>query len=93
MPWTSMKLNPVSTIVIVNGVIRTYCVIAQVADVIPLHVNGTVDVDLSKFSASEITQSGISNLWSSGQEGPYAIRHGQHPVNDFGQWKSGGSHR
>jgi hypothetical protein len=35
------------------------------------------------LSAQELTQWGLSNLWNEGQEGGYAVRHGQHPVCDF----------
>ena len=31
--------------------------------------------------------SGLSNLWESGKEGPYLVRHGQQPVRDFGRLK------
>ena len=71
--------------------LRSYYLFAEDADVIPLQVNGTADIDLSKVSAAEIMQTGLANLWNASQEGPYTIRHGRRPVTDFGQLKSGGA--
>jgi hypothetical protein len=53
--------------------------------VILLLVNGSIDTDMSKVTASEMTQWGISNLWPAGREGPYGVRHGSQPVSDFGR--------
>ncbi|KAJ6631969.1 hypothetical protein B0H10DRAFT_2159554 [Mycena sp. CBHHK59/15] len=54
-------------------------------DVIPLYVTGTIDTDLSTLSSNEMMTWGLENLWRSGKEGAYAVRHGRHPVNDFGK--------
>ncbi|KIJ13524.1 hypothetical protein PAXINDRAFT_13640 [Paxillus involutus ATCC 200175] len=54
-------------------------------DVVPLQVSGTIDTDMSTMTASELMAWGLSNLWKEGREGGYAVRHGRHPVNDFGQ--------
>ncbi|CAK5270204.1 unnamed protein product [Mycena citricolor] len=54
-------------------------------DVIPLTVTGTIDTDLSSMSTNEMMQWGLSNMWNSGQEGVYAVRHGSKPVSDFGR--------
>ena len=52
-------------------------------DVIPLQVSGSVDCDLSKITANELMAWGLANMWAHGQEGAYAVRHGQAPVSDF----------
>ncbi|KAI9057349.1 hypothetical protein FKP32DRAFT_1615465 [Trametes sanguinea] len=52
-------------------------------DIIPMQVTGTVDTDLSKLSASKLMLWGLTNLWSSGREGGYAVRHGNRPSSDF----------
>ncbi|KAI9069200.1 hypothetical protein FKP32DRAFT_1608522 [Trametes sanguinea] len=52
-------------------------------DVIPLQTTGTIDTDLSKLSASELMLYGLTNLWTSGREGGYAVRHGGEPASDF----------
>jgi hypothetical protein len=57
--------------------------------VIPLEVNGSVDVDLTSLSASELMSWGLVNLWSEGGEGAYAVRHGRRPVGDFGRPQRG----
>ncbi|OCH88801.1 hypothetical protein OBBRIDRAFT_813456 [Obba rivulosa] len=51
--------------------------------VIPLNISGSVDLDLTRMTASELMQSGLFNLWQDGQEGGYAIRHGSQPIRDF----------
>lgn len=38
----------------------------------------------------ELLSWGIQNTWSDGQEGRYLVRHGRHPVNDFGRPQGGG---
>ncbi|KAK6996194.1 hypothetical protein R3P38DRAFT_3629326 [Favolaschia claudopus] len=58
---------------------------APAPDVIPLQVTGTVDTDLSKLTTNEMMAWGLQNLWKEGKEGGYAIRHGRHPVSDFGR--------
>ncbi|KAI9061025.1 hypothetical protein FKP32DRAFT_1613227 [Trametes sanguinea] len=52
-------------------------------DVVPIQVAGAIDTDLSKLSATDLMTWGLANLWSSGHEGGYAIRHGGQPVADF----------
>ena len=54
-------------------------------DVIPLQVSGTVDSDLSDLSTNELMEWAMSNMWKSGQEGGYSVRHGRRPVSDFGK--------
>ncbi|CAK5266163.1 unnamed protein product [Mycena citricolor] len=54
-------------------------------DVIPLTITGTVDTDLSSMSTNEMMHWGLANLWRTGEEGGYAVRHGSHPVSDFGR--------
>ncbi|KAJ6543482.1 hypothetical protein B0H10DRAFT_2389367 [Mycena sp. CBHHK59/15] len=58
-------------------------------DVIPLHVTGTIDTDLSTLSSNEMMTWGLENLWKEGKEGAYAVRHGRHPVSDFGKPRAG----
>lgn len=58
-------------------------------DVIPIHINGSVDVDLTKISASELMAWSLANLWNEGDEGSYAVRHGRDAVNDFGRPRTG----
>ncbi|KAJ6563748.1 hypothetical protein B0H10DRAFT_2169159 [Mycena sp. CBHHK59/15] len=58
-------------------------------DVIPLHVTGTIDTDLSTLSSNEMMTWGLENLWKEGKEGAYTVRHGHRPVNDFGKPRAG----
>ncbi|GLB44644.1 putative G-quadruplex DNA unwinding [Lyophyllum shimeji] len=60
-----------------------------VPDVVPLQVAGTIDTDLSKISANELMLWGLANLWKEGQEGGYAVRHGNRPARDFGKPRPG----
>ncbi|KAJ7920117.1 hypothetical protein B0H13DRAFT_2319761 [Mycena leptocephala] len=60
-------------------------------DVIPLHVTGTIDTDLSTITSNEMMAWGLRNLWKDGKEGAYAVRHGRQPVNDFGKPLAGDS--
>lgn len=57
--------------------------------VVPIQVNGSVDADLTKLSASELTAWGLTNLSmkndSDMEEEIYGIRHGRNAVNDFGR--------
>ncbi|TFY81855.1 hypothetical protein EWM64_g2158 [Hericium alpestre] len=46
-------------------------------DVIPLHVSGVLDTDLSNMTASELMSYGLANLWEEGLEGGYAIFAGE----------------
>ena len=57
----------------------------------PLKVNGSTDIDLTKLSANELMAWGLANLWEKGSEGAYAVRHGKRPVNDFGRPRNGGT--
>ena len=43
--------------------------------VIPLEVNGLVNVDLTSLFASELMSWGLVNIWYEGGEGAYAVRH------------------
>lgn len=54
------------------------------ADIIPLQVTGTIDTNLSIFTANEMMVWALANLWNEGHEGGYHVQHSQHPVNDFG---------
>ncbi len=53
-------------------------------DVIPLQYLGVMDTDLSNVTPSELMSWGLANLWREGREGGYVVRHGAHPVRDFG---------
>jgi hypothetical protein len=56
-------------------------------DVIPLQFSGGTDMDLHQFRSRDFLNSGLMNLWDTGKEGPYLIRHGRLPVRDFGRPK------
>jgi len=58
-------------------------------DIILLHINGSIDVDLTKLSATELMMWGLANLWHEGGEEGYAIRHGCCPVSNFSQPQPG----
>ncbi|PPQ74787.1 hypothetical protein CVT24_003726 [Panaeolus cyanescens] len=58
-------------------------------EVFPLQVTGSIDVDLTTLSANELMAWGLANLWSEGQEGAYAVRHGNGFVRDFSQPRLG----
>jgi len=58
-------------------------------DVVPLQVSGAADNDMTAMTANELMLWGLANLWQEGQEGGYAVRHGQQPVRDFGRAKPG----
>ena len=55
------------------------------ADVIPLQAHGVIDTDNTVISAPTLTAQALLNLWESGKEGPYAVRHSQKPASDFPQ--------
>ncbi len=57
--------------------------LADIPDVIPLQVSGSIDTDLTKVSSHELMLWGLANLWKDGQEGGYAIRHSRQPVRDL----------
>ena len=40
---------------------------------------------MSTMTANEMMLWGLANLWKEGKDGGYAVRHGQQPVQDFGQ--------
>src|SRR5882762_9132185 len=42
-------------------------------------------MDSMNISASELSIWALANLWNEDKEGAYAIRHGWHPVSDFGR--------
>lgn len=52
---------------------------------IPLHVLGVTDTDLSKVSSSELMAHALVNFNDSSQEGGYAVRHSMLQINDFGE--------
>ena len=54
-------------------------------DVIPLNFTGSADTDMTTLSLKDLMAWGTMNTWNDGEEGVYAIRHGQRPVRDFGQ--------
>jgi len=54
------------------------------AKVVPLHISGAVDTDMTNMSSSEVMVWGVNNLWKEGKEGAYAVRHGQNFTSDFG---------
>ena len=58
-------------------------------DVVPLQVSGAADNDMTAMTANELMLWGLANLWQEGQEGGYAVRHGQRPVRDFRRAKPG----
>ncbi|RDX42771.1 hypothetical protein OH76DRAFT_1362182 [Lentinus brumalis] len=55
----------------------------DVVPLIPMHVSGSVDTDLSRMSANEMMLWGLQNLWKTTGEGGYSVRHGHDPVSDF----------
>jgi len=52
-------------------------------DVIPLHISGSSDVDMTRLSSNDMMKWAIANLWQEGKEGGYAVRHGNQPVRDI----------
>lgn len=52
---------------------------------IPIHVLGVTDTDLSRVSASELMAHALANLFKASEEGGYAVRHSMRPINDFGE--------
>jgi len=58
-------------------------------DVVPLQVSGATDNDMTAMTANKLMLWGLANLWQEGQEGGYAVRHGQRPVRDFGRARPG----
>ena len=61
---------------------RTHHVIPKV---IPLQVAGTLDIDLTNMSTSDLILYRMANLWNDSQEGGYLVRHGSQFVRDFGR--------
>jgi hypothetical protein len=57
--------------------------ISAYEDVIPLTMNGMMDMDMTKVTATETTVRVLTNLWNQNREGPYAIRHSYTAVSDF----------
>ena len=55
------------------------------SDVIPIHVLGITDTDLTRVSTSELMSYTLANLFDTSQEGGYAIRHSMSAINDFGE--------
>ncbi|KAJ3897641.1 hypothetical protein F5879DRAFT_927674 [Lentinula edodes] len=49
-------------------------------EVIPLQASGAIDTDLSAMTANELMGWGLMNLWTKGEEGAYAVRHGSKPM-------------
>lgn len=66
-----------------SGLVRLLTSAIEAA-VLPLQVSGSVDLDLSRMTSSEVMQWGLANLWQQGTEGGYAIKHGWQPLRDFG---------
>jgi hypothetical protein len=58
-------------------------VLLESADVIPVQVNGVMDVDCTHLSANDLMSWAVQNLWQEG-EGAYAVRYNQRFVSDFG---------
>lgn len=53
-------------------------------DVIPFHIAGAVDTELTEVTGKDLMDWGLANMRNgSAQEGPYAIRHSRQPVSDF----------
>ena len=52
---------------------------------IPIHVLGVTDTDLTKVSSSDLMSHALTNLFDASQEGGYAVRHSMWPINDFGE--------
>jgi hypothetical protein len=46
---------------------------------------GLSDTDMTSVSLKDMMAWGMMNTWKEGEEGSYAVRHGQQPVRDFGQ--------
>jgi hypothetical protein len=73
--------------VVTPNLLLTVCVEWE-PGVFPIHGCGATDTDLTKMTANELMMSGLSNLWKDGNEGGYAVKHGQVPVSDFGTHKN-----
>ncbi len=57
---------------------------------IPLHVSGSIDTDLTRMNANDMMLWGLKNLWTASGEGGYSIRHGRAPVSDYSRSRPGG---
>ena len=55
------------------------------SNVIPIHILGITDTDLTRVSISELMSYVLVNLFDTSQEGRYAIRHSMSAINDFGK--------
>ena len=55
------------------------------SNVIPIHVLGITDTDLTRVSTSELMSYVLVNLFDTSQGGGYAIRHSMSTINDFGK--------
>ena len=55
------------------------------ADVVPIHVLGAMDTELSRVSTSELMNYALTNLFDVSKEGGYAVRHSMRPIDDFGE--------
>jgi hypothetical protein len=60
--------------------------------IIPLQFLGQQDVDLTNLSASELLTWALANVWTTGGEGPYGVKHGSQAVNTFGYDPERGRH-
>lgn len=52
---------------------------------IPLHVLGVTDTDLSRVSSAELMSHALTNLFNPSEEGGYAVRHSLRAINNFGE--------
>ncbi|KAJ3555225.1 hypothetical protein NM688_g2694 [Phlebia brevispora] len=59
------------------------------ADVVPMHVTGGVDTDMTNLTRKEVNLWSMANMWRSGYEGLYAVRPGTSWVSDWGPSVSG----
>ena len=56
-------------------------------DVVPIHVLGVIDVDMTRMPSSDLTAFARQSKQS--HEGRYAVRHGIAPSNEFGETVEG----
>lgn len=55
------------------------------ADVVPIHILGVTNVDLTWTSSLDLMSFALANLSDSSKEGGYVIRHSRHALDDFGE--------
>ena len=54
-------------------------------DVVPIHVLGVTDVDLTRTASSDLMAFALANLADPLEEGGYVVRHSRRALDDFGE--------